>query len=100
MKPDARGHLAGAEQPPHIAASAVAGSGPKQLTTLSTDGHLRFGQPQWSPDGSRIWVSVGREWETWPDGHPHYGIGWVDPATGDVHDLNLEGKRPKLRPVP
>lgn len=70
------------------------GTGLRQLTTMSTGGALRIGQPFWSIDGTRIWVSVLRE------GAGRNSLAWVDPTTGELHELaDVEGKRFRERPT-
>lgn len=94
------GSMHGIAEASNLYTIAADGSHLKQLTTASQNGHMRIGQPRWSSDGRKIWVSIAREWENWPDGTYKYGLGWIDPATGDVHELNIEGKGPHPRPVP
>ncbi len=65
-----------------------------QLTTLSTDASLRIISPRWDVATNRIWLSVDTT------GHDDFVIGWVDPATGTVTRLAVDGVRPEPRPVP
>ena len=94
------GNMHGISQPSNVYLMAPDGTGQRQLTTASTDGHMRIGLPRWSSDGARLWVSVTREWETGPSGQPKAEIAWVDPVTGALHELHVEGKGPRPRPVP
>jgi len=88
------GNVHGTDQPSNVYTVAPDGTNVRQITTASTDGTMRIGLPRWSADGSRIWVSVTREGETGPS------IAWIDPLTGALHELPLEGKGPRPRPLP
>jgi hypothetical protein len=92
------GNMHGIEEPSNVYTIVPDGTSMRQVTTASTNGRMRIGQPRWWADGSRMWVSVGREWETGPSGWPKYEIGWIDSATGELHELHLEGKGPRPRP--
>jgi Tol biopolymer transport system component len=94
------GNIHGIGQPSNVYAIAPDGSGMRQLSTASTDGTMRLGQPFWSSDGSRIWVSVGRDWEKDSTGQFKNTLGWVDAATGAFHEIGTEGKRFRERPAP
>ena len=94
------GNVHGIEQPSNVYTIVPDGSGMRQLSTASTDGTMRLGQPFWSPDGSRIWVSVGRDWEKDSTGQFKNTLGWVDAATGAFHEIGTEGKRFRERPAP
>jgi hypothetical protein len=74
------------------------GTGLRQVLTASTDGYMRLGQPFWSADGSRIWVSVGRDWEKDSTDQFMNTLAWVDVATGAFHEIGTEGKRFRERP--
>lgn len=94
------GNTHGIEQPSNVYTIAPDGTGLRQLSTASTDGKMRLGQPFWSADGSRIWLSVGRDWETDSTGKPMNTLAWVDAASGEFHEIGTEGKRFRERPVP
>jgi hypothetical protein len=61
---------------------------------------MRLGQPFWSSDGSRIWVSIGRDWELDSTGQHRNTLGWVDAVTGALHEVGTEGKSFRERPAP
>jgi Tol biopolymer transport system component len=94
------GNVHGTKQPSNVYLMKPDGTGNRQLTTASTDGSMRIGLPRWSPDGTRLWVSVVRESETGPSGAPKAELAWVDAATGALHELHVEGKYPRPRPAP
>ena len=68
------------------------GTGVKQLTTAPPGGTIRIAQPQWDPDGKRIWVT----YVSGGDFHP----AWVDRATGEVTTIDVVGSRAVPRPLP
>jgi len=68
------------------------GSDVRQLTTASTSSDMRIGHPRWDPDGSRIWVTILRGGDVNP--------AWVDPTSGAVTELGVNGSRPEPRPTP
>ena len=68
---------------------AASGGEPEQLTTEPPGSSLRVVQPQWDPDGTRIWVTVELEED--------YSLAWVDPSTGELHTLPIKGAGPKPR---
>jgi Tol biopolymer transport system component len=59
------------------------GSAPTPLSAAADAGVDRLGNSRWDPDGSRIWIGV-------VDGDARH-IGWVDPASGSLTTLALEG---------
>lgn len=61
----------------------VDGSHVAVLTGAADVGMERVGNARWDPDGSRIWVA------TLADGVRR--MGWVDPATGALTTLPVEG---------
>jgi Tol biopolymer transport system component len=93
------GTIHGIEEPSNAYTIRPDGSGLRQLSTASTDGKMRIGQPFWSSDGSRIWVSIGRDWEKDSTGQFKNTLGWVDATTGDFEEVGTEGKRFRERPV-
>ena len=93
------GNTHGISQPSNIFTITPDGSGMRQLSTASTDGKMRLGQPFWSPDGARIWVSVARDWEKDSTGQYKNTLGWVDATTGAFHEIGTEGKRFRERPI-
>lgn len=94
------GNMHGIEQPSNVYTIAPDGTGLRQVSTASVDGKMRLGQPFWSSDGTRIWVSVGRDWEKDSTGQFKNTLGWVDVATGEFHEIGTEGKRFRERPQP
>lgn len=89
------GQFFGADKASNIYLVKPDGTGLHQLTTTSTGGDLRLGQPFWSIDGTRIWVSVLRETTA------RNSLAWVDSTTGELHELEaVEGKRFRERPLP
>lgn len=94
------GNMHGIEQPSNVYSIHPDGTHQRQLTTASTDGKMRIGLPRWSADGNRLWVGVTRESEVGPSGQPKAEEGWVDPKTGELHELHVEGKGSRPRPTP
>ncbi len=92
------GNMHGITQASNVYTIAPDGTDLRQLSTESVDGRMRIGQPFWSADGTRIWVSVAREFETDSTGQPKNTLGWVDAATGELHEIGTEGKRFRERP--
>jgi Tol biopolymer transport system component len=77
------------------------GSDLRQLTHSSVDGTMRIGQPRWSPDGTRIVVSVGIS--ELPDTTiSDAQLGFVSVAGGGPTLLSptIHGSQPDLRPTP
>ena len=72
------------------------GTALNQITTASVDGAYRITQARWDPSGDRIWVTI---WQPSLDVST-ISIGRVDPSTGAVSDLGIEGNGPQPRPVP
>lgn len=68
------------------------GTALRQLSTASTDGTMRIGQPFWSADGTRIWVSVARDYEKDSTGIFRNTLGWIDAVTGTLHEIGTEGR--------
>jgi Tol biopolymer transport system component len=93
------GNTHGIEQASNLYTVAPDGTGLRQLSTASVDGHMRLGMPFWSTDGSRIWVSIGRDWEKDSTGQYKNTLGWVDAATGEFYEIGTEGKRFRERPT-
>jgi Tol biopolymer transport system component len=93
------GNIHGIGQPSNVYTIAPDGSAMRQLSSASTDGKMRLGQPFWSPDGTRIWVSVARDWEKDSTGQFRNTLGWVDATTGAFHEIGTEGKRFRERPI-
>jgi lysophospholipase L1-like esterase len=94
------GNIHGIEEPSNLYTLAADGSDLRQLTTASTDGRMRLGQPFWSPDGTGVWVTIGRDWEKDSTGWFKNTLGWVDAATGDLTEIGTEGKPFRERPQP
>jgi Tol biopolymer transport system component len=93
------GVIHGIEEPSNVYTIKPDGTDMRQLSTASVDGKMRIGQPFWSSDGSRIWVSIGRDWEKDSTGQFKNTLGWVDATTGELHEIGTEGKRFRERPV-
>jgi TolB protein len=91
-----------AERPGNLYAIGPDGSGLRQLTHASIDGHMRIETPRWAPDGNRILVSI--VYTTGPDFE--FGgdvrLAFVDETEGGEPVLigNFSGKYPDLRPTP
>ncbi len=94
------GNMHGIAEPSNVYTIAPDGSGLRQVSTASKDGFMRLGQPFWSADGSRIWVSIARDWEKDSTGQFSNTLGWVDAATGALTEVGTEGKRFRERPAP
>ncbi|MEO7664665.1 MAG: hypothetical protein ABIV26_06020 [Candidatus Limnocylindrales bacterium] len=94
------GNMHGIEQPSNVYSVAPNGTGLRQVSTASIDGKMRLGQPFWSADGTRIWVSIAREFERDSNDQFKNTLGWVDATSGDFHEIGTEGKRFRERPIP
>lgn len=94
------GNIHGIEEPSNVYTIAPDGTDLRQLSTASVDGTMRLGQPFWSSDGTRVWVSIGRDWERDSTGQFKNTLGWVDAATGAFREIGTEGKRFRERPAP
>ncbi len=92
------GNMHAIEQPSNVYTIAPDGTGLRQVSTESVDGKMRLGQPFWSADGTRIWVSVARDWEKDSTGQFKNTLAWVDATTGEFHEIGTEGKRFRERP--
>lgn len=92
------GNMHGISEPSNVYTIAPDGSDLRQLSTASTDGTMRLGQPFWSADGSRIWVSAARDFERDSDDQFSNRLGWVDATTGAYTEIGTEGKRFRERP--
>lgn len=92
------GNIHGIDEPSNVFTIAPDGTDLRQLSTASTDGKMRIGQPFWSSDGSRIWVSVARDWEKDSTGQFSNTLGWVDASSGAFTEIGTEGKRFRERP--
>jgi Tol biopolymer transport system component len=87
------GNMSDAGLASNIFTIAADGSDVRQLTTATPGSGLRIAQPRWDPTGSRIWVVVKEG-----AGRPH--LGWVDPATGKVTNLDAAGFGSGVAPRP
>jgi Tol biopolymer transport system component len=94
------GNVHGIDEPSNVYVVAPDGTGLRQLSTASTDGRMRLGQPSWSADGTHIWVSIGRDWEKDSTGQFSNTLGWVDAGTGELTEIGTEGKGFIERPLP
>lgn len=94
------GNIHSITEPSNIYTIEPDGSHLTQLSTASVGGTMRLGQPFWSPDGTRIWVSVAYDYER--DSNDQYKnvLGWVDARTGAFTEIGTEGKRFRERPLP
>ena len=92
------GNMHGITQASNVYTIKPDGTGLRQVTTASTDGTMRLGQPFWSADGSRIWVSIDLEVDL--AGHVRNTLGWVDVSTGALYEFKTEGMRFRERPAP
>ena len=93
------GNIHGISEPSNLYTVKPDGSGMRQLTTVSIDGTMRLGMPFWSMDGSRVWVSVARDYEKDSNGQFRNTLGVVDASTGELVELDVEGKRFRGRPT-
>lgn len=93
------GNMHAIDSPSNVYTIAPDGAGLRQLSTASIDGKMRLGQPFWSTDGSRIWVSIARDYEKDSNDQFKNTLGWVDATTGDFHEIGTEGKRFRERPA-
>lgn len=89
------------ERPSNLYAIGPDGSGLRQLTHSSIDGHMRIETPRWAPNGTLILVSLVY---TTGDDFSFGGevrLGSVDGAGGEPLPIStLSGKYPDLRPTP
>lgn len=94
------GNIHSIRQPSNVSVIRPDGTRQSQLSTASVDGTMRLGQPFWSIDGTRIWVSVAYDYQK--DSYSQFRnvLGWVDVATGEFHEIGTEGKRFRERPMP
>jgi len=90
------GNMTRTDHASNIYELGVDGAVLRQITTDSVDGTYRITQPSWAPSAQQIWVTLWRPGEQASVIH----AGWVDPMTGVVTDINLEGNSPQMRPVP
>lgn len=94
------GNMHGIDQASNVYTVAPDGSKLRQVTSDSTGGRMRIGLPRWSADGGRMWVSVLRDGETGASGAPLSELAWIDSRTGTLHELHVEGKGARPRPLP
>ncbi len=79
------------------------GTGQRQLTSSSVGGLMRIAEPRWTPNGTRILVSVGIGR---PDGKEatvvDVKVAFVDPTGGEpvFPETPIHGSRPDMRPTP
>ena len=95
------GNIQSTPNPSNLYAIRPDGTGLRQLTHSSTDGHMRIGTPRWDPSGSRIVVSVlyttGPDFEFGGD----VRLAFVDAAGGEPVLISTQsGKYPDVRPTP
>jgi Tol biopolymer transport system component len=95
------GNIQSTPNPSNLYAIKPDGTGLRQLTHSSTDGHMRIGTPRWDPSGSRIVVSIlnttGPDFEFGGD----VRLAFVDAAGGEpVLTSQADGKYPDVRPAP
>ena len=93
------GNIHGTPHPSNVYVVAPDGTGLRQLSTASVGGTMRIGQPFWSADGARIWVSIARDFDRDSNGQFMNLLGWVDAASGELHVIGTEGKRFRERPA-
>ena len=89
------------QAPSNLYAIKPDGTGLRQLTHSSIDGHMRIETPRWDPDGTRLLVSI--VYTTGPDFSfgGEVRLASVDEAGGEpVLISTLAGKYPDLRPTP
>lgn len=94
------GNIHGITAPSNVYTIEPDGSHLTQLSTASVDGTMRLGQPFWSIDGARIWVSVAYDLERDSNDQFKNTLGWVDATTGVFTEIGTEGKRFRERPLP
>jgi Tol biopolymer transport system component len=94
------GNIVSTAKPSNLYAIKPDGSDLRQLTHSSKDGSMRIGGPHWSPDGTRIVVSILTS--TGPDfSLADVKLAFVDAAGGEpVLISQTDGKNGDLRPTP
>ena len=95
------GNIESTPNPSNLYAIKPDGTGLRQLTHSSTDGHMRIGTPRWDPSGGRIVVSIlyttGPDFEFGGD----VRLAFVDAAGGEPVLISTQsGKYPDVRPTP
>lgn len=53
------GNMHTTDQPSNVYAIRPDGTGQRQITKSSVDGHMRITSPRWTPDGARMMVTIG-----------------------------------------
>jgi Tol biopolymer transport system component len=95
------GNIQATEHSSNIYAMKPDGTGLRQITRSSVDGNMRICEPRWSPDGTRIVVTVATSNRT---DHRITSISpaFVDPKSGELTLVSpsLQGGAPDLRPAP
>jgi Tol biopolymer transport system component len=78
------------------------GTGLRQLTHASVDGHLRVETPRWDSTGQQILVSLVHTTGDDYAFHGHVQLAVIDAASGEptVISQQTDGKYPELRPTP
>jgi Tol biopolymer transport system component len=78
------------ESPFNLFTITNVGESIRQLTEFNRGG---VWGPTWSPSGQSIWVTITE---------PEWHLGWVDAATGDVHEVPgpILGAHPREQPTP
>jgi Tol biopolymer transport system component len=93
------GNIQRTDQPSNVYAMQPDGTGLRQLTRSSIDGSMRIAQPNWTPDGTRIVVTIGTS--TSPDMTiDNVQLAFVDGAGGEpvLFDPAIRGSAGDLRP--
>jgi Tol biopolymer transport system component len=93
------GNIQTTDQPSNLYAISPDGTTLRQITRSSVDGSMRIAQPRWSPDGSRIVVSVATAGNgTRVD---DVQLAYVDPNGGEpvLFSPTIHGSQPELRPT-
>jgi Tol biopolymer transport system component len=97
------GNIQTSDQPSNLFAIKPDGTSQRQITKSSVDGTMRIAQPKWTPDGTRILVSVAiAPPGTGPVTVNDVQIAFVDPAGGEpvLFSPPIHGSRPDMRPTP
>ena len=96
------GNMHTTDQPSNVYAIKPDGTGQRQITKSSVDGHMRITSPRWTPDGTRMLVTIGI---APPGAGPtatvnELRLAFVDPAGGEPVLLPSTLHGGALRPTP
>jgi Tol biopolymer transport system component len=97
------GNMHTTDQPSNLYAIKPDGTGQRQITRSSVDGAMRFAEPKWTPDGTRIVLSVATgQAGPGPVTVNDLQVAFVDAAGGEPELISptIHGGHADLRPTP